>query len=260
MDADANVTRWRSRVVIEESGPLKELATGLESAKKAAAGFGRLWSALGKAFRPLGEWLGWREKPETSSETEPQRKVLILGPGGTGKSTLGHFLAGSAENFPGLNPGYTESTNVEEYALEDDPDVGLIVPEGQVDRQLVTWDSLLGEISAGTIRGVILVTAFGYHSFKERLVDHELFDGSRDRFLEAYLERQRHEEVAVLKAPDTTPGSGKTNLVVVRYLQTGSLVSRISKAQRMVRRTRWISGSNRVDSWEAWKSILPRAC
>lgn len=131
--------------------------------------------------------------------TEAPRKVVILGPGGVGKSTLAQFLAGFADDGP--TGEYHESTSVERYPLNDDKSVQIVVLPGQPHRMAATWTDVLEELRAGAYRGVILQQAYGHHAIGDfSYKNHTLFKASKNLkdFLSKYVAHQLVEEERVL--------------------------------------------------------------
>ncbi len=146
-----------------------------------------------KKAEELWNWLwGRKKKGEKSS-------ILIIGPGGTGKSTFGRILADQYDAILQSLGVYEESIDIETYSLKDDPSVEIIVPPGQEQRRDFTWSTLGQEISGGKFRGIVLVGAYGYHSFfGVSFKKHRLYKSGKKEFLQAFLKDRRSEEITVL--------------------------------------------------------------
>jgi hypothetical protein len=101
------------------------------------------------------------------------------------------------EDIPGR---YRESVDLETFALSDDPDVEVVVAPGQLYRRASTWPELLVQVSSGVFRGVILMNAFGYHTFSTPSYrSHQLYQGSKPEFMKAFFSDRLADEIRVLK-------------------------------------------------------------
>jgi energy-coupling factor transporter ATP-binding protein EcfA2 len=137
--------------------------------------------------------------------THGRLQVAIFGPGGTGKSTLGEFLAGNLD-LASSSGKYKQSINVERYALKGDLVCKLIVPPGQHRRALTTWPDLYRSLANGKSGGVINVVSWGHHSFAESsLEETKYFEAgmTKSDFLNKYLEATRQRELEIIR--DLTP-------------------------------------------------------
>jgi len=157
-----------------------------------------MWDNRAWIVKQLGSLAMWVKQPS-------ERPILILGPGGCGKSTLLRILAGHRDWLTETPWKYAESTQQEKQAIEDDPDVQIIVTPGQPHREKTYWQELQGEIAAGKYRGIVLLTAYGYHSLGQgmRIKNHPLYQAGVKQptleFLGQYLPDRRLDEIRVLK-------------------------------------------------------------
>ncbi len=163
-----------------------------------------------KKILKVNEWFKKKsnvEIEENPSNTSPiaQKAILILGPGGVGKSTVARMLAGDFEDILTDAPGYyKESLNLEKFHLNDDSNIGIVVAPGQEYHRPSTWNSLYTQIGLGAYRGIILLNAFGYHTFGVGYRSHRIYRGlgksaTKPRFIRAYLEDRREDELRVIK-------------------------------------------------------------
>jgi hypothetical protein len=152
------------------------------------------WSAK-KGFDELySKVTAWFRKPIA-------RGVLIIGPGGVGKTTLGQFLAGQQDKA--VSGSYVESVSTEEFKLADEVAVQIVIPPGQAHRRKATWDQQLEEVAEGKFRGVILIHAYGHHAIGDiSYENHRLFDPEKglEMFLADYLEHCLKTEQQILKS------------------------------------------------------------
>lgn len=88
--------------------------------------------------------------------------ILIIGPGGAGKSTLSQFICDPSTKTPPNK--YKESLQIERLDLPGLATADLITAPGQ-ERHTSSWDDLFEELKSPKKRfGIINVVAYGYHS------------------------------------------------------------------------------------------------
>jgi hypothetical protein len=153
------------------------------------------WDNWDKITKRLKKLRGWFRR----GGDRGQPGILILGAGGVGKTTLGKLLAGEYDLLRDPPGQYRESVAVEHYSLPDSPGVEVVVPPGQKHRRAATWSELLKTIGQGKYRGIILMSAYGYHSPTGAYKEHELYKGDKEKFVDAFLADRRTEEIAILK-------------------------------------------------------------
>lgn len=149
----------------------------------------------------IWDWLRGQRSGDPDAD-KPKRGILILGAGGTGKTTLARLLAGELSWLDDVPGTYEESNDIEQFALTDDPDVEVVVAPGQEYRREATWPGLHSQIAGGVFRGIILMNAFGYHSFNTpSLKDHRLWPATKTKtkFVPAFLADRRADELRVVQ-------------------------------------------------------------
>lgn len=139
------------------------------------------WAAKKGLDKLYSKVAAWFTKPAP-------RGILIIGPGGVGKTTLGQFLSGQDERA--ASGSYVESVGTEEFKLADDLAVQVVILPGQAHRRRATWDQRLDEVAEGKFRGIIIIHAFGHHALGDiSYKNHKLYipEKGLDAFVADYL-------------------------------------------------------------------------
>jgi hypothetical protein len=129
-----------------------------------------------------------------------KEKIVVLGVGGVGKTTLGRVLSGKA-----LSPGedYQESIDIENFGYNGRVFGSVIVAPGQSRRRQFHWPIVRTQIASGEILGIIYVVAAGYNALREiEPSEHELYAAgmSTAQFMEKYRASNLQNELQTLKS------------------------------------------------------------
>ena len=157
---------------------------------------GWLWDNKDWVIRKVKELRNWFRG---TGQKSGQAGILILGAGGVGKTTLARLLSGDFDLLLDGIEQYDESIGIERYILKDAANVEIVVPPGQQHRREATWADLHADIAAGKYRGIVLVSAHGYHSLGEGAGNAcGVTKQKKDVFLRALLKSNRLDELAVV--------------------------------------------------------------
>jgi hypothetical protein len=139
--------------------------------------------------------------------------VLVLGAGGTGKTTLVQVLTSEAPLL--VEEAYQSSASVEYISLEGELPVTFVVATGQDSRRLLdlrkdaSWEEIFnvfqeaGALGFGSKNRVLIlnVVSYGYHSFSGKLEDTEVYDRkkSKNEMMIDWLDKSRSKEMQRLE-------------------------------------------------------------
>lgn len=132
--------------------------------------------------------------------TKGYLRLLVFGPGGTGKTTLGRSLTEGID--PANEAEYEESITQEGFSVPGDVFGSLIVPPGQEIRQEQHWPDLYEILQAGKSAGVINVVSWGFHSIQDLGYEQtNSFEAgmSKEEFVAAYTDNRRRREIDVVE-------------------------------------------------------------
>ena len=134
--------------------------------------------------------------------TKGRVPIIVFGPGGVGKTTLGHFLETPEERLLAMAK-YDRSVETEEFNLGGPVVARVFVPPGQEFRRELTWPHLYTMLAQEKRALVVNVVSDGYHvlNLEPALLSELTNPGAkRKEILEAFLARGREKELAVVRA------------------------------------------------------------
>jgi hypothetical protein len=149
--------------------------------------------------------IGWDNKKAVSAVLSRIRrwwngphKILVIGSGGTGKTTLGLILSGEFDWLKVEPSEYKESFNVEVVRAKSSTIEAYVVP-GQKKHRLSTWRAIEQKLAAGEFRGVIFVSSYGYHSFSVASLKQIKPGLAKEKALDEFIRQGQAEEVEMVK-------------------------------------------------------------
>lgn len=161
----------------------------------------RVKSAIG-IIKEIWKGVEWFSKKLRQKYPSPARRILIIGPGGTGKTTLAKVFSGDL--MPWVFGGdwkYAESREGEDdFKVLGEDDVEIVVPTGQDFDRDQQWANVIRDISKSRYSGIVLAVANGHHSWSTAGYEkHKLYDGDLIKFREALINANHVKELNVLK-------------------------------------------------------------
>ena len=162
------------------------------------------YNKLSRGFSGLQGWFKGNPGNHNDSgdlKESKERGILMIGPGGTGKTTLAELLSGITDLSAGDATKYNESIDVDRYTLKDAPRVELLVTPGQRHRRPALWPDLLSNVASGAYRGIVVFGSYGYHSLNSSYKNHELYreNTSKSKFLASYLQEAKEDEIEIVR-------------------------------------------------------------
>jgi ABC-type transport system involved in cytochrome c biogenesis ATPase subunit len=127
--------------------------------------------------------------------------VVIFGPGGAGKTTLGNLISGKLD-IRKSNQKYIESPDIEYFKFANHISGELIIGPGQKRRATATWNNLYTKLAHGNSQGVINVVSYGFHSFTEigwKDLRQYQKGMNKQTLINRYLKDSKNEELRVIK-------------------------------------------------------------
>lgn len=140
-------------------------------------------------------------------------RVVVFGAAGSGKSTLGKFLAGEE-----VSADYRESHHLESYDLDSTTPCSILVPPGQEGLRPKTWSDLQRHIASGRSTTVLHVVSWGLNEVQPvRYVDRAEYRAGMtvEEFVSVYSDVQRNQELRVIEDLAKQLGNAPNHLSLV---------------------------------------------
>lgn len=125
-----------------------------------------------------------------------RKQIVIVGPGGVGKSTFGKMLE------TGVSPpvaDYQESITLETFSFGADFfGTAFVVPGQETSGRILEWQAAQKAIAGGRVSGVVNVVCYGLHTPRtETMKSHSLYRSGDtvDQFLKRYTKNRRELEI-----------------------------------------------------------------
>ncbi|MDB2687226.1 hypothetical protein N9Y42_08435 [Mariniblastus sp.] len=131
---------------------------------------------------------------------EPATRILIIGAGGVGKTTLQKVLNCTFDTQYETTDRLRESIDVEE-AYDHSENRYFINLPGQKFRREGTWEKHLDDLAENKIAGVIIVNAGGFHEIRGEYQSERQFQEIDDesKFLNAFVREKLKDELEILE-------------------------------------------------------------
>ena len=158
-------------------------------------------------------------------------KVLVLGPGGVGKTTLGAFLNGQKRSILEKPNEYITTVDFEDFDIDGIDGASLHIAPGQARSLEHNWKSICRGLEDGEFAGVILVSSYGYHAIGN--IDYKgnpaYEKGNSDtQFMKKYLVQRQQLEISLLDSVCKAIASSNQRIWLLNFVSKQDLWMRNS--------------------------------